>query len=187
MTEADLLEALRLHHRERGEQFFSHVKMGESWSYGKKLRILDGFALKPSWAHPHYYGYEVKVSRSDFLRDSKWQEYLPVCTTFSFVCPDGLIRPDELPAGIGLVYSLKDGGLKIAKRAQKSEVDVIKLADLLKYLVLYRVGRRRHHLAMAQRQIAIDRDKCRRAEKDSERWFRKYCELDDKIRGGNAC
>lgn len=182
MKESDVLEALRLYHRQRGEQFFSHVKMGESWSYGKTLRILDGFALKPSWANSQYYGYEVKVSRSDFHRDNKWQEYLPVCTTFSFACPDGLIKPEELPAGIGLIYCLTDGSLKVAKRPQKREVDVVKLADLMKYLVLYRVGRRRDHIAKAQRQVGIERDKCRLAEKDEKMWRNNYFELEAKMR-----
>lgn len=47
--------------------------------------------------------YEVKSGRRDFVSDKKWQTYLPFCTHFGFVAPRGVIKPDELPPGIGLV------------------------------------------------------------------------------------
>ena len=59
---------------------------------------------------------EVKMSRSDFLADSKkphrngttigigkWRYYL---------CPEGLIKPEELPEKWGLLYLTKRGGVK---------------------------------------------------------------------------
>ena len=48
-------------------------------------------------------GYEIKVNRSDFLNDKKWQEYLKFCTWFSFIAPLGIIKKEELPNKIGLV------------------------------------------------------------------------------------
>ncbi|WP_208112793.1 MmcB family DNA repair protein [Aureibacillus halotolerans] len=41
--------------------------------------------------------YEIKVSRSDFLRDDKWPAYKNQCHRFFFVCPKDLIKPEELP------------------------------------------------------------------------------------------
>jgi len=48
-------------------------------------------------------GYEIKVSREDFLQDKKWESYLKFCTWFYFVAPVGIIKPEELPDGIGLI------------------------------------------------------------------------------------
>ena len=48
--------------------------------------------------------FEIKTSRSDFLGDDKWEKYLKYCDYFAFVCPEGVIKPDELPENIGLVY-----------------------------------------------------------------------------------
>lgn len=48
-------------------------------------------------------GFEVKISRSDFLSDAKWQSYLPFVNYFYFATPPGLIKVEELPSEIGLV------------------------------------------------------------------------------------
>lgn len=48
-------------------------------------------------------GYEIKVSRADFLADKKWQSYLPYCSWFYFIAPEGIIKPEELPDGVGLM------------------------------------------------------------------------------------
>ncbi len=50
-------------------------------------------------------GYEVKVFRSDFKKDTKWTDYLPYCNQFYFVCPTNLIAANELPPEIGLIYA----------------------------------------------------------------------------------
>jgi hypothetical protein len=47
--------------------------------------------------------YEVKSSRTDFLRDGKWEKYLDYCTHFSFVAPAGAIFRWELARGVGLI------------------------------------------------------------------------------------
>lgn len=47
--------------------------------------------------------FEVKSCRQDFTSDKKWQKYLPYCTHFAFVAPKGVIKPEEIPKGIGLV------------------------------------------------------------------------------------
>jgi hypothetical protein len=53
-------------------------------------------------------GFEIKVSRSDFLGDQKWHEYTEFCSSLSIVCPEGLIRKEEVPGPFGLLYVLKD-------------------------------------------------------------------------------
>jgi hypothetical protein len=49
-------------------------------------------------------GFEIKVSRADFLADEKWQSYAEFCSSLSMVCPAGLIAPSEIPKPFGLLY-----------------------------------------------------------------------------------
>lgn len=86
---------------------------------------LDGWAMKKSWSNPTTYGYEVKVSRNDFVRDDKWQNYLELCSDFYFVCPDGLIKPEEVADGAGLLWVAKTGTrLWLKKKAQRRKVQI---------------------------------------------------------------
>ena len=64
------------------------------------------------------HGYEIKMRRADFLRDTKWTSYAEFCGTLSIVCPWELISPDEVGAPFGLIYVTEHGSLKNAKRAK---------------------------------------------------------------------
>ena len=68
------------------------------------LKILDGLAIKKSWTAPCFTGYEIKISRSDFLRDVKFYTYTEICNCLYIVCPKGMIDRKELPESIGLMY-----------------------------------------------------------------------------------
>ena len=61
---------------------------------------------------------EVKVSRSDFLRDRKkpHRQELGMGNYRYYCCPDGMIKPDELPENWGLFYEI-NGKLKSIKTA----------------------------------------------------------------------
>ncbi len=53
---------------------------------------------------------EAKVSRADFLADAKkpWRSGVPSLGVYRFyLCPKGLIAPDELPSRWGLLYEEK--------------------------------------------------------------------------------
>lgn len=67
---------------------------------------------------------EVKVSRADFLADAKKHFRLHpeqgMGTDRLYLCPEGLIRPDELPDKWGLLYE-KDGKIQIIKNPQHFE------------------------------------------------------------------
>lgn len=76
------------------------VGVSEFCPYGEARR-LDLFYFS-RW-NRETRGYEIKVSRSDFLADKKWQEYLKYCRVFYFVAPTGIIKPSELPPEIGLI------------------------------------------------------------------------------------
>lgn len=72
---------------------------------GSKLRRMDFWTLHPQEGKGHLSScYEIKVSRSDFKRDSamKQREARLYCDQFWYVAPVGLIQPDEVPDWAGL-------------------------------------------------------------------------------------
>ena len=73
MRASDLLALLAKKHS--ADVFVPECKTGGTWA-GTHLR-LDAWAMRRSWTHPTVWGYEIKVSRSDFLSDDKWVGYLP--------------------------------------------------------------------------------------------------------------
>ena len=98
---------------------------------------MDAWVLISSWASPCTIGYECKVSRSDFVRDNKWRNYLPLCNQFYFVCPAGLIDAAELPAEVGLLWASKNWTRLYAKRkAAYRDVEIPE--DLYRYVLMCR-------------------------------------------------
>lgn len=77
---------------------------------------LDGWAMNKSWSNACITGYEIKVSRGDFLKDEKWSAYLPLCNKLYFVCPYGLIAPEELQPEVGLMWVSKNATRLYTKR-----------------------------------------------------------------------
>jgi len=121
MTSDFVKKALALKHSE--DFYMTECKNGPTWG-GGHLR-LDAVALKKSWSRPCVTGYEVKVSRNDFLSDSKWPEYLQYCNRFYFACPCGLIKKEELPdSRVGLIYVREDGSTYTAKAIPMRPVDI---------------------------------------------------------------
>lgn len=77
---------------------------------------LDAWVMKRAWLHHCITGYEIKVSRSDFINDEKWRYYLPYCNQFYFVCPKGIIVPEELEENVGLLIVASTGTRLFTKR-----------------------------------------------------------------------
>jgi len=146
------------------DAFFTEVKNGSSWFSDHLLR-LDAIAIKKSWKNPCITGYEVKVDRQDFLRDDKWPGYLKYCHRFSFACPVGLIKPDELPEDVGLIYYNPEKDCISTKR--KAAFRVIEIPwEMLYYLVISRLDSDRHPFFSSRREYlqAWVRDKAERRE-----------------------
>jgi hypothetical protein len=98
---------------------------------------LDAWAMLKSWSKPHTFGYEIKVSRSDFLGDDKWHLYLPYCSHFYFVVPAGLIEPSEVPENAGLIYVSATGSKLFTKRkAPWRNVEIPE--DFYRYILMCR-------------------------------------------------
>lgn len=51
--------------------------------------------------------FEFKSCRQDFISDKKWGKYLRYCHTFTFVCARNVIKKEDLPPGIGLLWVFK--------------------------------------------------------------------------------
>jgi len=100
---------------------------------------MDAWAMKKSWAHPSFIGYEIKVSRGDFLQDEKWTDYLDYCTQFYFVAPKGVVDIGELPQGIGLIIVASTGTRLYTKRkATPKKIEIEKLDGIFRYLLMNR-------------------------------------------------
>ena len=64
---------------------------------------MDGWALLRTWSPTTTIGYEIKVSRSDWLRDQKVGEYQKRVNLMYVVAPKGIVQAGELPVGCGLL------------------------------------------------------------------------------------
>lgn len=118
-------------------------KTGPTW-YNIYLRSIDLWIMARSWAKPFMIAYEIKITRNDFLKDEKWQKYLPFCTDFYFVTPPGIIDPKELPPEAGLIVTSKNGRrLFMKKKCVRREVEIPN--TIFRYVLMARanIGRER--------------------------------------------
>lgn len=105
----------------------------------------DLWAMRPSWSKPMVTIYEVKVSRSDFLRDDKWMQYMPYCNQLSFATAPGVLDPAELPEQVGLLELTKTGTmLRVVRKAHVRQDDHQALAQVTKAILMNRVWSRGH-------------------------------------------
>lgn len=136
MTAVQVMELLAAKHAK--DVFVPECKSGGTWG-GKTEFRMDAWVTNKSWAKARTWVYEVKVSRSDFLGDNKWRNYLQFGSEFYFVCPRGLIAKDELPPEAGLIYASGPGGrLTTVKKAPAR--DVTPPEDLFRYILMNRIG-----------------------------------------------
>jgi len=115
-----------------GDIFIAECKTGSVHS-----SRLDAWVMRKSWAHPLTIGYEIKVSRQDFLRDAKWVDYLPYCNELSFVSPPHLIEPNEVSDDVGL-YWTTSSGTKVYQKKKAKYRDVQIPDSLWRYILMWR-------------------------------------------------
>ena len=128
---------LLLAQRHAQDVFVSECKNGPTWD--GPYRRLDAWAMRKSWSPWTTIGYEIKVSRQDFVADQKWPSYLPLCHELYFVCPAGLIKAVDLPQGIGLIWvSVNGERLYIKIRATRREPELEKMVKLMAYVLMSR-------------------------------------------------
>lgn len=129
LTESDLIDRLRARygrtypngpHEVLRYVGAAHVRFGPLWP----ASIAD-FLVQDTWGnygvnrHP-VLGFEIKVSRSDYLREikdlRKSERFRRVCTEWYVVASDKGIVRDDLPDGWGLLIA-SGQGLRCAKRS----------------------------------------------------------------------
>lgn len=131
------LDLLRERHAK--DLFVAECKNGPTVGATRLLR-LDAWVFRPTWVPPTTIGYEIKMSRQDFLGDEKWRSYLPLCHQLNFVCPAKLIEPPELPTDVGLLWITSGGGRLYTKRkAVYREIEPAPFLDLVYYVLMHRV------------------------------------------------
>jgi len=129
-----IIELLKQKHKD--DFSLSEVKTGTTWMNNHYR--LDYWAMPRSWSQMVIKGYEIKVSRSDFLNDKKWQNYLDYCHEFYFVCPNGLIDVNELPSEAGL-YWVTSKGTRLIKKKQAARRTNNIPESLYQYILMSRV------------------------------------------------
>jgi len=104
-------------------------------------RILDGWALLPTWSPLTTIGYEIKVSRSDWLQDQKYEDYRTGCHLFYVVAPKGIVQKAELPNGVGLIEPIGKGdGERLVMRVKgvRQQPDPSVLVHLMAHVLMWR-------------------------------------------------
>lgn len=126
----EIINLLSVKHQ--GDVFVTECKHGPSPS-----PRLDVWAMTRSWSQPYVHGYEVKVSRADFLKDDKMAVYLPMCNLMSIVCPWGMIQPNEIPDKFGLFYVTKTG-TRLYTKVKPPHRDVKIPENVFRYVLMAR-------------------------------------------------
>lgn len=133
ITSNDILKLLSEKHSE--DVFVPECKDGSTW-FGSHFR-LDAWVMNRSWTKLKFTGYEIKVSRSDFLKDDKHQEYMKLCNEFYFVVPKGICSVDEIPPEAGLL-EIASTGNRFFTRKKAMFRNIEFPSDLFTYLLMCR-------------------------------------------------
>lgn len=135
INETNITNALKAKHENLGDIFAPQIKIGPAGS-----RIMDAVAIKKTWAPRTVIGYEIKISRQDFLRDQKHPAYMENCNIFYFVVPKGIIEKGEIPEGAGvMVYNPETKSLRTVKKAPYRKVPIN--PDLLLHIMFWKFDR----------------------------------------------
>lgn len=116
-----------------------------------KSRTCDAMAMS-LWPSNglHLYGFEVKVSRSDWLKEiqdpTKAEAFAAYCNQWWIVAPKGIVKLDELPATWGLMCPATSGNLRVARpvtiQSLPKPIDRKMLAGILRASLKQSPGRR---------------------------------------------
>lgn len=108
MTALDIEKAIRKYHAPRSMHEQPQWLLLTEFTIGG--RRLDAYAINLWTGYrrgPSFIGYEIKVDRADFVAElrtpAKRAPGMAATTQFYFAAPQGLIKPEEVPEGCGLV------------------------------------------------------------------------------------
>lgn len=138
MTSATVHEMLQAHIFREGWCYLREVRANRGVNV-KSIADAVAVSLYPSRGH-HLHGIEIKVSRSDWLRElnnpKKSHDTFIQCASWTLACPDGVVAPGELPHGWGhIVVSDKKARYKSRPKVRNNVVitpmSVVMLGHLL--------------------------------------------------------
>ncbi len=138
--EASLIRLLRERHAGNAWAFMQHVRNGTGWQRTTRTADAIAMGLWPSRGL-HLHGFEVKVSRSDWLVElrnpAKADEIAGLCDFWWLVAADAsIVQMGELPATWGLLVPTENGkALRVATAATQMEpkpIDRVFLAAVLR-------------------------------------------------------
>lgn len=120
------------------------VVLPEFYSFNKELPDVIGFNrgmitdTEGNWKRREYSELiEVKVSRGDFLSDKKKsfrdRPHEGMGDLRYYFCPKGLIKPEEVPEGWGLIYLYPSGAVRKVKGSKVHHKDLMCEFHLLYY------------------------------------------------------
>lgn len=141
VTSTDIKKALANFHYK--DFFITECKNGSTYFPPPQgLLKFDGLAITKSYTQPCITGYEIKVSRGDFRQDDKWHLYLQYCNKFYFVVPAGLVKKEELPDDVGLIYYYPESStLRSKKKALYRDIE--EPVGVYKYIIYSRLDQDR--------------------------------------------
>lgn len=117
---------LALRNRHSGESWAYFAELRTKTGYSGRFGYIDAYAAGLWESNKGFISYEIKVSKNDFKSDiehfaKKQADALRNSTQFYYVCPHGLIDPNEVPELSGLMW-VDDGGAKVKKVAPIREL-----------------------------------------------------------------
>lgn len=129
--------------------------------------------------------FEVKISRGDFLKDKKkkkWEKltWLPnekKPNYISYVCPDGLIKENEIPDFAGLYY-FKDGEIievRHPKLLHSVKADMCKMSEKIARVYSQRQFLGCTLLTHENREIVARNNELERLRKETQEKFMQHC------------
>lgn len=136
-TEERVTDLLRIRYKGNAWAFLPKVRNGTGWRRSARTADALAMSLWPSRGL-HLYGFEIKVDRSDWLREltdpEKAEDIFGFCDYWYIVAPAGIVNRDEMPKTWGLL-EINGNGLQEAVTPPKltpKPVDSLFLASLLR-------------------------------------------------------
>lgn len=138
-------------------------------------------------------GYEVKATRSDWLRELDlpaknvvWQKQ---CHEWYVVAPKDVVRGEELPSEWGLLVPKGNDALRIAKRPSAKIEYLVDVPVSLMAAVFRAVGNERDHFEKVGRREIYEEERERvagqieRLEREAKDWESRHMELVEALGG----
>lgn len=175
--------------RHKGDVFVPECKDGSSTSAQHAgRRRMDAWVMLKTWSPVTFIGYEIKETRSDWIRDQKFNDYLQLCHLLYVVAQKGVVEKKELPKGVGLLEPIGEGtGQRLVTRVKAARRAIETPVDLLLYVLMSRTRIVAPTFNARDLETQVGRDEAKRLRtKDAEQYAADldfYHSIDHRIKG----